>query len=307
MVFPFAKGDFTMNKKIAAIVSILLVFSFLFAFAGCDTTAEEETTTETTITAKTPLPTDITTSIDEESQVVTDTTYSAEALKANTATIFEYFNIHINELKSADVKASLNVSVDKNISKAKDAEGNDIAMSENEYVAAAVKSLSGYMLNEEGSSAEYGPVKDLLPVKGQAYVSALTLDEVESATCVDDGKVRTITVTLKSPAELTTVEKAYDIGSVDAVLAEFEKAEKYMTVSKAPVLTYKDCVIIISVDVETDEIFAIEYKKNIDVETEVTGQGTLADVGTVPVNFRYESTVRYELDRTAPEATEAAA
>lgn len=305
MVFPFAKGDFSMNKKIAAIVSILLVFSFLFAFAGCDST-EEEPTTETTITAKTPLPTDITTSYDEESQLVTDTTYSAEVLQANTKTIFEYFNIHINELKSADVKASLNVSVDKNISKAKDAEGNDIAMSENEYVATAINSLSDYMLNEEGSSAEYGPVKDLLPVQGQAYVSALTLEEVESATCVDNGKVRTITVILKSPAPLTTVEKAYDIGSVQDVLAEFEKAEEYMTVTKEPVLTYKDCVIIINVDVETDEVFSIEYKKNIDVETEVTGQGTLASVGATPVNFRYESYVKYELDRTNPAETAAA-
>ena len=77
-----------MNKKILAIISVVLAFTMLFGFAGCSGTTEEEETTTTTINVKTPLPTDITTSIDEESQVITDTTYSAEALAANTATIF---------------------------------------------------------------------------------------------------------------------------------------------------------------------------------------------------------------------------
>lgn len=293
-----------MTKKISAIISLLLAFSFLFVFAGCDSATEDETTT-TTIAVKTPLPTDITTSYDEESQLVTDTTYSPEKLQENTATIFEYFNLHVNELKSDGVKAAVNVSVDKKISKAKDAEGNSVAMSENEYINAAISSLSGYMLNEDGSSVAYedSNIVNDIPVKGAEYVSKLTLEEVESATCVDNGTIRTITVTLKSPAALDTVEKAYDIGSVQDVLTEFEKAETYMTVTKEPVLTYKDCQIIITANVETDEVISIEYKKNIDVETEVTGQGTLAEVGAVPVTFRYESTVKYDLDRTNPAET----
>lgn len=293
-----------MTKKISVIISLLLAFSFLFVFAGCDSTAEEETT-ETTITAKTPLPTDITTSYDEESQLVTDTTYSPEKLIENTATIFEYFNIHVNELKTNAVKAAVNVSVGKNISKAKDAEGNDLPMSENDYVNAAIASLSGKMLNEDGSSVAYedSNIVNDIPVKGAAYVSQLTLEEVESATCVDNGTLRTIIVTLKNPVALETVEKAYDIGSVQDVLTEFDKADAYMNVTKEPVLTYKDCQIIIVADVQTDEVLSIEYKKNIDVATEVTFQGTLADAGVVPVTFRYESNVKYDLDRTNPAET----
>lgn len=288
-----------MNKKIMAAISMILVFSFLFAFAGCSNSAEEETTT-TTITAKTPLPTDITTSYNEESELVTDTTYSPEALAANTATIFEYFNLHINELKG--VKAKVEMSQDKSIGKAKDAEGNDIAMSENAYVNAAITSLDSYMLHNDGQTLEYGEdLVPFLPVKGAAYVSTITLDEVESATCVDNENQRTITVTLKSPALPATIEKAYDMGSVEEVMTEFKKADKYLTVAE-PTLTYKDCQIIITANLETDEVHTIEYKKNIDVATEVAGQGTLADMGTVPVQFRYSNTIRYTLDRTDPNA-----
>lgn len=286
-----------MNKKILAAVSMLLVFAFIFAFAGCSSTPEEATTT-TTIFVKTPLPTDITTSIDEESMVVTDTTYTPEQLKANTATIFEYFNLHVNEIKG--VKAAVNMSQSKSIGKAKDAEGNDIPMSDNAYINAAITSLDSYMLHNDGAELAYGEdMVAFMPVKGASYVSALTLEDIESATCVDEGTQRTITLTLKSPSLPATIEKAYDMGNVDEVMAEFQKAEKYLTVEK-PVLEYKDCQIIIVANVETDEVHTIKYVKNIDVKTNVTGQGSLADVGTVPVTLRYSNTVEYTIDRTAP-------
>ena len=291
-----------MKKKILALVSLVLVFSFLFAFAGCSgTNTEDETTTTTTIKVKTPLPTDITTSIDEESNTVTDTTYSPEALAANTVTIFDYFNLHINEVKGQ--KAAVNMSQGKSISKVTDAEGNTLPLSENDYIAAAISSLDSYMLHTPGEDLAYGEdLAAFLPVKGQSYVSALTLEDIESATCVDNELQRYITLTLKSPSLPATIEKAYDMGNVDDVLAEFKKAEKYLTVA-APTLTYNDCQIILTTNVETDEVIAIEYIKNIDVATEVTGVGTLESVGTVPVNFRYQNTVKYSLDRTVPETT----
>lgn len=295
-----------MNRKILALISVVLVFSMVLGFAGCSSTGtEEESTTTTTINVKTPLPTDITTSVDEESNVVTDTTYSPEALAANTATIFEYFNLHVNKVKGA--KAAVEMSQGKSIEKAKDAEGNDLPMSENEYVNAAITALDSYMLHTDGANIEYGEdLAAFLPVKGASYVSAITLDEVESATCVDNELIRTITVNLKSPTLPATIEKAYDMGNVDDVLAEFKKAEKYMTVAQ-PTLEYKDCQIIITANVETDEVLSIEYVKNIDVKTEVTGTGSLADMGTVPVTFRYRNTVTYSIDRTNPAETAAAA
>lgn len=292
-----------MKKTISAIISVVLVFSLIFAFAGCSSTQEEETTT-TTIKVKSSLPTDITSSVDEESNVITDTTYSPEALAANTAKIFDYFNLHVNEIKG--VKAKVEMSEDKSIGKSVDAEGNEIAMSENDYVNAAIKTLDSYMLHNNGETAEYGDdLVAFMPVKGAEYVSALTLEDVESATCVDDGMFRTITLTLKSPALPATIEKAYDLGNVDEVMEEFKKAEKYLTVAQ-PTLTYNDCQIIIQANVETDEVTSIEYVKVIDVKTEVTGEGSLADMGTVPVQFRYRNAIRYTIDRTDPSTTAAA-
>lgn len=288
-----------MRKKILAAVSMILVFSFLFVFAGCSSTEDEETTT-TTVNVKTPLPTDITTSYDEESQLITDTTYSPEALAANTATIFEYFNLHVNEIKSE--KAQVEMSRKRSIGKSKDADDNGIPYSDNEYINAAITTLDSYMLPKQSDSVEYGEsLVDFMPVHGAKYVSALTLDEIESATCVDDGLLRTITVTLKKGSLPSTLEKAYDLGDVDEIMAEFAKAEKYLSIEK-PTLTYDECQIIITANRETDDVTAIEYVKVVDVKTNVTGTGSLADMGTVPVCLRYTDTVKYTLERTDPNA-----
>lgn len=297
-----------MKKRIIAIVSAMLVFTMLFTFTGCFGEDEEETTT--TVKARTPLPTDVTSSLDEESRVVTGTDYSPEQLVKNTATIFEYFNVHINELKS--IKASVSMSRDKSISEIENTkttvdengeqveETEKVPMSDNEYVNIAIKNLDEYMLDQDGANAEYGDdLKGFLPVKGESYVSKLTLDEVESATCVDSEGERTITVILKSPTLPATIEKAYDMGNVDEVMAEFAKANAYMKAEK-PTLTYKNCSIVIKADVETDEVTSIEYIKNIDVATQITGEGNLESIGTLPVQFCYHDSVKYEIDRTDP-------
>ncbi len=384
-----------MNKKLMAAISMILVFSFLFAFTGCDTKTEEEEST-TVITAKTPLPTDITTSFDEEnSEVITDTTYSADMLEANTDKIFAYFNTQINLLKSG-VKAKIEMSQSKGINKSyqlvelnneevislvntvlgeetpadfsgdlaklsdeqkKDVENyaisegytvkndgakmvvikrEDIPMSDNDYINSAIKTLDSYMLDESGYKIdEYVDVAPYLPVAGESYVSALTREDVKSATCIDKDGQRVITLTLKGHEfpeiiEKEIIEKAYNVETIrtegnsgeemkdkpsakktveqniDDIMAEFEKSNKYLTAAK-PTLTYKDCQIIITVNLETDEVHTIEYKKNVDVKTEVTGQGSLEEMGTVPVAFSHSSTVRYTIERPVPEtaATEA--
>lgn len=288
-----------MNKKIVAAIAMLLVSAMIFSFAGCSSTTEDETTT--TIKAKTPLPTDITTSYDEESRVVTDTTYSPEALAANSKTIFEYFNVQINETKNG--KAAVSVKNERKISKSIDENGDSIKMSENEYINAAITTLDSYMLPTQKDSIEYGDdLVAFLPIKGQNYVSQLTMDEIESATCVDEGTRRTITVNLKSPTLPATIEKAYDLDDVDKVIEEFKKAEKYLTVG-TPAISYRDCQIIIVSDVETDAIQEIKYVKVCDVAVDVTGVGSLAEIGTVPVKFCYTNTVSYSIDNTNPAET----
>lgn len=286
-----------MKRKLIPVLSLVTVFAILFAFAGCSFTEGNEATT-TTINVKTPLPTDITSGTDELGSVVTDTEYSPEALQANTVTIFEYFNLHVNEIKEG--KAAIKMSQGKSIGKAQDENGDSIPMSDNAYINAAITNLDSYMLHADGDSIEYGDdVQTFLPVKGESFVTSLTVDDIESATCVDNGTTRTVTINLKSPAAVSTIEKAYEVGSIDAVMAEFEKVNAYMSF-ESPKLTYKNCQIIITADVETDEVMTIEYIKTIDVETTVTGNGNLADIGSVPVIFNYRNNVKYSIDRTDP-------
>lgn len=286
-----------MNKKFLAPLSIILVFALLFGFAGCSVLKEKEEET-TTVKVATPLPTDITSSYDEESNIVTDTQYSPENLAKNTQTIFEYFNLHINEVKNA--KASVKMSEKKRIDKATDEKGESIKMSENDYINAAIVSLDDYMLHNDSDEIAYGEeLKDFIPVKGESFVSTLTLNEVESATCVDRDTVRIITVTLKSPTLPSTMEKAFELEDIDEVLEEFKKANKYMLIEK-PTLTYKNCQIIITANIETDEVIAIEYVKSADVSTKFIGVGSLAEVGEVPVVFNYRNTITYTIDRTDP-------
>jgi len=343
-----------MNKKmILSAISILLVFATVFAFAGCD--GNEDTTESTTIiTAKNALPTDITTSYDESSNLITDTTYTPEQLQANTAKIFEYANQKMNALKNgvvakvsmsqgkgigdaseivyltqaeikalvdealkeyagevegkladadpaiADAKEAADKAAEKlekakakgdaekikeaetskkiadrlyqeaiahkedvikgkkaideklfdgsnfevlsneqyeivngyaqskgitisfypgNVVKAK--QRNGVAMSENDYINTAIKSLDSYMLNNEGFSTgdEYVNVADYLPLAGGNTVWNLTLDDVKSATCVDMDGQRTITITLKGREfediiEQEIIESVYNVETI---------------------------------------------------------------------------------------------
>lgn len=100
-----------MNKKmILSAISMLLVFSMVAVlFTGCDSSADAETTTEVTYTAE-ELPTDITTLVDDESYVFTDTRYTPEQLEANTDKIFEYVNRKMNELADDTAKVKMGQS-----------------------------------------------------------------------------------------------------------------------------------------------------------------------------------------------------
>lgn len=310
-----------MKKRILAIVSVVLVFSMLFVFAGCDTTEPVEETT--TYKVNTPLPVDITSSVNEQGETLTMTDYTPEQLEENSDKIFAYFLAQSEELKTA--KAAVKISLSKGITKSKDAEGNDMPFSANDTLNAAAKTLSKYMLitgtsqeNPQGfvgtekgqvvvlnSESKYGE-KSLTEVLPLEHLASLTREEVESATAKDDGPLRTITITLKSGAAPAAIEKAYSMGNKEEILAELTTANEYMAVASDPVLSYDNCQMIVTVNLETDEITAIEYIKRINVSTSVVGAGTLAGLEETPVNFCFESFLKYELDRTDPNAPVAA-
>ena len=304
-----------MKRKIPAFVSVILVFALMFSFAGCSLIGEEEETT--TVTAKSPLPTEPTSSYDEESNLITDTSYSPENAAKNTVEIAEYAFDLMNALKSDPVPATVSMGEDKSIGKStvinENGEEESIAISDNAVVNAAIDSLKGIMLDEAENGAELsyadskedGAYNDFLPLIGSDKVVELTADDLEIATCVDEGETRVITMNIKSDAAPSAMEermgKAFEKQDVDEIIAEFDKASSYITVG-TPKLTYKNCQIILRIDNQTDQITQIQYVKSVDVETTVTGEGTIADIGEVPVIFNYTNRTTYSIDYTDPDA-----
>ncbi len=286
-----------MKSKFAPLLAIILVFALIFGFAGCSLT-EDDTESTSEINIRTPLPTDITSSLDENRNVVTDTEYSPEALKTNTAEIFKYFTAEIAALKSG--KAAVSMSERNSLNKATDENGDSIAYSENEYLNAAFTGLKKYFTKNTDDSMEYGSgIYDFAVTNGESYLPDITAAEVESATCADEGAVRRVTVKLVSPVPAGVAEKAAAKKKVQYMLDEFAKAEKYLTVEE-PTLTYKEYTIILTINVETDEITQIRCEKSIDAAMNVTGRGELASIGTAPVNFNYHSEVTYDFNYEDP-------
>lgn len=306
-----------MNKKLVAVVSLLLAFAMLFALSSCSLTKEEETTTETTIAVKTPgLPTEQlyvvaddgeTFYVDAEGSTLDETTTLNEAgLQAKNVKLLEYFNINLNALTNGKTTAVVSREDGKSIGKQTDANGDRVSYcEENSKVAAAIDGLRKKMLKTEDYEAtEYtNNFADYLP--GADVISTLTVADVKSSTCVENlpAGERTVTIMLKSPAAKELIEKNFDMEDLDAVYAEFDKAANYMTIDKAgTTLTYVNCVVTIVTDITTDEVKTVKYSKGINVDTAITGQGTLADVGNVPVHFLYTYDVKYTIDRTDPNA-----
>lgn len=307
-----------MNKKILAIISVILTLSMMFGFAGCQSNGEEETT----ITAKTPLSTENPT-----------LTYSPEDQEINTGDIFAYFETQSKELQKT--KAAVKISLSKGITKAKDANDEDKPYSDNDTINAVIKTLSSYMLITDPTKedkdinkfsaylgtqngqivvldkeTEYGevPLNKVLPLDQLANI---TRENVEKAICVDEGQIRTITITLKDAMPPEIVEQVYNHGLKledlkKAVLEELATADDYMKVVEPEniEIEYDNCQLIVTVNLETDEITAIEYVKRANISAKVVGAGTLAGLKETPVNFCYESFLKYELDRNDPNAVQ---
>ncbi|MBR3439080.1 MAG: hypothetical protein IKH13_06220 [Clostridia bacterium] len=305
-----------MNKKLFSLISLVLVFSMLFAFAGCSFTGAGEGEEETTIHKRTSdLPTEqlykvsgdgVTHYLDAEGNELENTTVLDEAgIEAKNTRLVEYYNINVNKLVDGSTTAVVTRNEGKSLGRQSDADGNSVAYSENSYVNAAIDSLKKYMLvTRDTETSEYtNDLNDVLP--GAPYVSSLTFNDVESATCVDGDTTRKVVITLKSPVSEAVIDANFDKEDIDAVYAEFDKASDYMEIDKsATKLEYVNCVIEVVTDLETDEVLSIKYIKGINVNTVVTGKGKLESAGEVPVCFLYTYTVEYNIDRTNPEEAE---
>ena len=261
-----------MKKRISKLLAAILALSLVLSLAACSGTADEttEATTEPPVISKTPQP-------------------------QTSAKAIEYFNMVMDAVKAG--KPAVTPKVSKNI-------GSIVC--DNAKLKAAIPTIKKYMLNTKADSAAYGAdLTNIFPVKGQTWSSKLSMSDVKYASCLEAVKTYEITIRFKDekdPLPLTSsVGKAFDITDKASILKEFEKSADYLRVDSLD-LVYTGCYILCSVDRATDQVLSVTYVLNVNAVSTITGTGSFADMGTVPLSLKYDSSATYTLDWTNPAA-----
>ena len=260
-----------MNKKLIRLISLALAVMMVFSLCSCsNANVEEEETTTINYASESP---------------------------SGKAEVVERFNKVMAIAKSG--KAAISYSLDQ---------GAGGCECENQYVKAAFKTLANKMTDESfGMSTEYGqPTTDIFPLMGSENAGTLDLTDVRSAIITDNEGDTNYTIIIKinpetNPEQESSIYgKLYKISKDEDILKFFEDYKDFATAESYDA-TYGTGTIKAIVDKATDHIVKLELSRDVKVATEVTGQGTLASVGTVAMTFNYWSTAHYDLNWDNPE------
>lgn len=296
-----------MKSKTIKILALLLTACVFLGVSACNSTGDEETTTEViTVASATPLMTE-------------------------KAEVLAYFNGLMASIKNGT--AVLRYSSEYN--------PNGFEC-ENETFKAALPTIVKLMKDgfnaDLGAEVSYGdPISDYIPVKNGATALFLTEADIvdiainaeafsrqaeEESKAADDESytaeeinvdedVRKITITLAEAVDPAAGEglfgSIFNIPDRAKIAAEMEKASEYMTYDGTYSAKYTGCTIYMEIDRTTDKVIKVEFNRNIEVTTTVTGVGTLSSMGTTELKFVVNGTDRYEFDWNDPNATTVAA
>ena len=263
-----------MNKKFMRIISLALAVMMVFSLCACNQNAAEE---EETTTIK----------------------YASES-PSGKAEVVARFNEVLKTAKEGKVAISYSLS--------QGAGGCDC---ENQYVKAAFKTIANKVTKTDfGMSTEYGePTTDIFPLMGSDAAGSLDLTDVRSAIITDNEGDTNYTIVIKINPETNPEQgesiygKLYKIEKDEDILKNFDVVKDFMTAESYDA-TYGTGTIKAIVDKTTDHIIKLELSRDVRVETEITGHGTLESVGTVPMSFNYNSTAHYDLNWDNPETEE---
>ena len=263
-----------MNKKLMRFLSLTMAVMMIFSLCSCgDTNTEDEETTT--------IP------------------YASEA-PAGKAEVVARFNEVIKTAKEGNPAISYSLG-----------QGAGGCECENSYVKAAFETVANKITkNNFAQSTEYGqPTTDVFPIMGSDVAGALALTDVRSAIITDNAGDTNYTIIIKINPETNPDQdnsiygKLYQIEKDEDVLAIFDNVKDFMT-AESYSATYGTGTIKAIVDKATDHIIKLELSRDVRVETEITGHGTLESVGTVPMSFNYNSTAHYDLNWDNPETEE---
>ncbi|MBQ8228676.1 MAG: hypothetical protein IJZ88_06660 [Clostridia bacterium] len=254
-----------MNKKIKRIISLLLVAVMALSFCACGEIEEE-------------------------------VVKRASAVPQTKAEIFDYFCKALDKVVEEKPAVSYGLSNDAGS-----------ADCENSNIEAAFPTIAKLMTVGDGAETAYG--EDCSAIFPN---NKLELNDIKSANIIDidDTTSRSYTIVMtiwdeNNPNQDDSVfGKIYKISKDEDILAEMKKASAYFTVESYDA-EYQIGTIRAVISKETDRLESLQLERNVEVSTEITGQNTFAEVGTVPLSFNYSSTESYDINWDDPNATKA--
>lgn len=102
--------------------------------------------------------------------------------------------------------------------------------------------------------------------------------------------VRTICISVKPEAE--SVKKAFTVREQGDILKHFDVAKGYMTVNSFEI-GFTPCKIVTGINAVTDEMTYVTYEKNMIITANITFTGSLAQYGTMIIEFPCTSSLTY--------------
>ncbi len=275
-----------MKRIISVITAMVLVSTMLMAFTSCGSSDEEAVEVLTTVEI-------------EPTESMTPVGYTSEE-------VLNYFNTVVNDLKVSQPKLfyyyEINIPDDtlkvREQGKEESDEVPDALVPLNE-AAAGIKDIILENIKEvSGELAEGTENSEYLYVKGESFVSNLTVADIHSATIKEVGEFYYITITFndyEAGEDATALSKAFDLRDKDEILAseEFAKTSPYLKLNDYAV-GYTGCQITAKVNRYTDQVVNLNYYKAADVVVDMTGAGTYENLGDISVIFTLEDKANFD-------------
>lgn len=299
-----------MKRIFTVLTAILLVSALLVSLTACGSsdTAEESEVFST------------------EAAVYTE---SATPVGNTSEEVLNYFNTLVNGLKESKpavaYRYEMNVPDDSIKITSKGSEDAEEIPAEFDAINSAAPGLKDMMLEDirevSGNVVKGEDNSEYLYVKGESWVSALTVNDIDYATIKEVGDIYYITIAFNDVevgGDTSSLEKVFELRDKDVVLAseELAKTSAYLKLNDYSV-SYSGCKITATVNRLTNEITNINYFKSADVVADMTGAGTYEDLGAVSVLFTLEDKANFDITwetelptsplETATEATNAVA
>ena len=279
-----------MKRIFSVATAVLLVSTLLMTFTSCGSSDNTEETKEVVST---------------EEAVYTE---SAVPVNKTSEEVLAYFNSLVNGVKLN--KPAVSYRIEKNVPNdslrvtkqgQEDAEEIDGSLKAINDAAKGIKDLMLEDIKKKSGDISYGDDNsETLFVKGEAWASELTAEDIDYATLKEIGDTYYITIAfndLTSEQAQDVLTKAFDLRDKEEILAseEFAKSKEYLSLNDYDVV-YSGCKITATVNRLTNEITNINYYKASKVTAYMTGAGTLESYGDVSVMFTLEDTANYDIN-----------